>query len=290
MNIPPLARSVLRIVVASYLGLCLWVYAAQHRFVFYPTRAIEATPAAAGLAYEDVELVTADGVRLHAWYVPAPSGVEKPFTLLFCHGNAGNVSHRIWSVETFHRLGMNVLLFDYRGYGRSEGRPTEAGTYADALAAWRHLIEDRSTPPERIVLFGRSLGGAVAAWLAAEVEPAALALESSFTSVADMGAQTFPFLPARLLTRIRYDTLARIDRIRAPVLIAHGPADRTVPIVHGRRLYDRARPPKTWLEFRGDHNDGGMDFDPDYRAAFADWLGALGLQAQHGLGDGEKEQ
>ncbi len=238
---------------AVYGGLCLAVFAFQARLVFLPSRAIAATPARVGLDYEDVWLEASDGVRIHGWYIPHP---QPRGTLLFFHGNAGNIGDRLESIAIFHRLNLNVLIIDYHGYGKSEGSPGEAESYRDAEAAWRHLVEARSIPPETIALFGRSLGGCVAAWLAARVEPAGLILESTFTSVPDMAAKVYPFLPVRLLARIRLDALASLANVRAPVLVIHSAGDEIVPLAHGRALFDSAPEPKQFLQLRGGHNDG----------------------------------
>lgn len=234
-----------------YTGICLFLFLFQSRMVYLPYSVLEADPSDVGLAYEEVQLPSGPET-VHAWYVPAqhPRG-----TVLFCHGNGGNISHRLDTLVLLHRLGMNTLLFDYRGYGRSTGTPSEQGTYADGQAAWDWLLA-QGTPPERIVLLGRSLGGAVAARLAVENAPAALVLESTFTSVPDMGASLYPYLPVRLLSRFSYDTLARLPKVRCPVLIAHSPADDIVPYALGRTLFDRASEPKAFLELTGDHNSG----------------------------------
>ena len=239
--------------VVAYLGTCLMLLALQSRLVFFPTREIEATPADAGLPYEDVSFTAADGTRLHGWWVPAPGARG---TVLFFHGNAGNVSHRLHSLRSFHDLGMSTFIFDYRGYGRSEGVPSEEGTYRDAEGAWRWLTEERKVPPGEIVFFGRSLGGAVAAWLAGRHPPRALILESTFTSVPELGAELYPWLPVRLLARIRYDTLRLLPGVKCPVLVVHSPEDEVIPFRHGRRLYEAAPAPKEFLEIRGTHNTG----------------------------------
>ncbi|TAN83637.1 MAG: alpha/beta fold hydrolase, partial [Gallionella sp.] len=187
---------VLGILAAAYGGLALLIYIFQSHLVFYPGtgREIIATPGQVGLTYEDLHLKTSDGIDLHGWYIPAsqPRG-----TVLFLHGNAGNISHRIDSVQMFHRLGYSTLIFDYRGYGNSGGAPSEQGTYRDAEAAWRHLAEQRRIPSCRIVLFGESLGGAVAAWLATRQKPTALVIASGFTSVPDLGQKLYSYLPVR---------------------------------------------------------------------------------------------
>lgn len=243
------------VLAAAYGGLALLLYVFQSRLVFYPETGLEivATPAQFGLQYEDLYLKTSDGITLHGWYVPAaqPRG-----TVLFLHGNAGNISHRLDSVLMFHRLGYSTLIFDYRGYGNSAGTPSEQGTYRDAEAAWRYLTEQRHVPACRIALFGESLGGAVGAWLAARQQPAALVIASGFTSVPDLAQQLYPYLPVRWLARIRYDTRAYLRSVTAPVLIAHSPEDDIVPFEHGRALFAAAHPPRQFLELAGGHNDG----------------------------------
>ena len=249
------------IVAAAYAGICLLVFLLQARLVYLPTREIAAHPDAAGLPYEPVALTTSDGLRLSAWFVPAG---EPRGAVLFCHGNAGNISYRFDTLRILHDLGLSTLIFDYRGYGESEGRPNEDGTYRDAEAAWRWLIEEKGMAPERIVVFGRSLGGGVASWLAAEHPPGALVLESTFTSLPDMGAWIYPFLPVRLLARIHYPTLERMPKLACPVLVAHSRDDTLVPYDHGRRLFEAAAEPKAFLELQGDHNGGFMDMGQAY--------------------------
>ncbi len=239
--------------VAVYGGLCLALFLFQARLVFFPSRTLASTPQRIGLEYEEVWLQAADGARIHGWYVPHPRARG---TLLFLHGNAGNIGDRLESLGIFHRLGLNTLIIDYHGYGKSEGSPGEAESYSDAEAAWRHLVEARRIPAQSIVLFGRSLGGAVAAWLAARVPSAGLILESTFTSVPDMAAKVYPFFPVRLLARIQLDARASLARVRVPVLVIHSAGDEIVPLAHGRALFDAAPEPKRFLELRGGHNDG----------------------------------
>lgn len=240
---------------AAYAALLAAMFLLQGSLVYFPEmgRQILRTPKDAGLDYETVWLTTEDGVRIEAWYVPAPAarGVA-----LLTHGNAGSIAQRVDYAPLFHRLGYSLLLLDYRGYGRSEGKPSEEGTYADARAAWRHLVTERGFPPERIVLVGESLGGAVAARLAADERPGALVLASSFVSVPELAAELYPWLPARQLVRYRYDTLASLKRVSCPVFIAHSPQDDIVPFHHGERLFAAAKEPKTFLELAGGHNDG----------------------------------
>jgi fermentation-respiration switch protein FrsA (DUF1100 family) len=258
--------------VLVYIALAGYVYVMQPRLIFYPDmpgRTLEATPAEVDLAFEDVSLATADGEQLHGWYVPHEAA---PATLLFCHGNAGNISHRLDSIRLFHELGLNVLIFDYRGYGRSSGTASEQGTYRDAEAAWEYLVGERGIAPPHIVLFGRSLGAAIASDLATRTQPGAVILESAFTSVTDMAARLYPWLPVRWLASYRYDNAAKIRDISAPVLIMHSRDDEIIPFSHGERLYALANEPKRMLELRGGHNDGFHVSRDDYRPIVGDFI------------------
>jgi len=245
--------SIIGIIVAFYVGLSLLLFLFQSRFIYFPLRQIEATPAILGLTYEAVQFEAEDGVKLSGWFIPAE---EASRIVLFFHGNAGNISHRLESIALFHRLGLSVFIIDYRGYGQSEGSPSESETYLDAAAAWRYLVEERGSEPEQIIIFGRSLGGAVATWLAHNHPPKALIIESTFTSVPDMGAGQYPFLPVRLLARIQYNSLERIPQINVPILIVHSPEDEIIPYSHGQQLFQAANEPKTFLQLRGGHNEG----------------------------------
>ncbi|MBL3590248.1 MAG: alpha/beta hydrolase [gamma proteobacterium endosymbiont of Lamellibrachia anaximandri] len=253
------------IVVAVYGALLLVLYFSQSRLLYYPslpTRAIMATPDQVGLSFETITLTTDDGITLHGWFLP----LEKPrATLLFFHGNAGNISHRLDSLEIFHRLGLAVLIIDYRGFGQSEGRPTEVGNYRDAEAAWRLLTEQKKIPPEDILLFGRSLGGAVAARLASSYPVRGLILESAFTSVPDMAADLYPMFPVRWLSRFQFDTRAYLESVSCPVLVVHSPDDEIIPFKHGQQLYQAARQPKRFLEIGGSHNMGFLQSGDSYR-------------------------
>lgn len=246
---------ILRILAAAYCGIALLLYFFQSQLIFYPEtgREMVAVPSQVGLPYEDIQLATSDGLSLHGWFIPAsqPRG-----TVLFLHGNAGNISHRLDSLQMFHRLGYNTLIFSYRGYANNEGSPSELGTYRDAEAAWRYLTEQRRIPSCRIVLFGESLGGAVAAQLAARQQPAALVIASSFTSLPDLAQNFYPYLPVQWLASIRYNTRENLRAVTAPVLIAHSPQDEIIPFEHGQALYAMANPPKRFLELDGGHNDG----------------------------------
>jgi fermentation-respiration switch protein FrsA (DUF1100 family) len=251
-------RGVLNILVAAvivYAVILLLVFLFQARLIYFPEveRRLDATPRAAGLEFEEVSLRTADGETLHGWWVPVSAARG---TVLLLHGNAGNISHRLEYLTMFNRLGYASLIIDYRGYGKSSGTPSEDGTYRDAEAAWQYLIEARKLKPHDIVLFGESLGGGVVTWLALKHPSRALVLSSTFTSLPDLGAQVYPWLPVRWLARIGYNNLDRIRQITAPVLIAHSRDDDIIPFSHGQALFAAANKPKQILELRGGHNDG----------------------------------
>ncbi len=226
-----------------------------------------------GLDYETVDLVTSDKIHLDGWFIPAS---ENRGVIIFCHGNAGNISHRFDSLLQFHRMGYSVLIFDYRGYGRSQGRPSEAGTYLDVEAAWEYLIRERSISPSRIILFGRSLGAAVAVHQAVVHPPGALIVESTFTSVPDRAAELYPFLPVRLLSRLDYNVKEQLQKVACPVLVVHSRDDEIIPFSHGRALYAAASEPKQFLEIGGGHNDGfilvGQTYTQELERFLSTWV------------------
>lgn len=236
----------------------------QSRLVYFPnvpSRALGPGPDSIGLAYQQFDIPTADGVRLVAWYVPVS---EPRGTVLFFHGNAGNISHRLESLRVFNDLGLAALIFDYRGYGESEGEISEDGIYRDADAAWRHLTEEMGVAPDRIVVFGRSLGAAVAAYVASRQEPAALILESGFVSLPELGARIYPWLPVRWLARIHFPAAEFLQSATCPVLVIHSRDDEIIPYEQGVKLHAAAREPKEFLEIRGGHNDGFLVSGPLY--------------------------
>jgi uncharacterized protein len=260
---------------AAYVIFGALLYFYQGSFIYYPARELAATPDQFGLAYEPVSLKARDGILLSAWYVPAE---KERGTVLFFHGNAGNISHRMLSLQLFNRLGMSTLIFDYRGYGHSAGTPDETGTYRDAEAAWDYLLEQRRLDPGRIVFFGRSLGAAIASYLAAKTQPRALILESAFTSVPDLAARLYPFMPVRWLTRFEYNTQAYLTQIRCPLLVVHSRDDDIIPFSHGQRLFEIARPPKEFFELMGSHNEGFVLTGKRYEDALNHFLSnAAGL-------------
>ena len=246
-----------------------WIYFQQPSMIFYPVRNLSATPTDWGFDYDDVTLKTTDGTKLHGWYIPY-AGADR--VLLFFHGNAGNMSHRGESVDIFHRLGLNIFIFDYRGYGKSEGRPSEAGLYSDARAAWQYLTDTKGIKRENIIIFGRSLGGAVAAQLAAEVQPGFLILESTFSSAKEMANDVFPVISRIVPLRFEFKTVEYIKQIDSPVLVVHSPDDEIIPYQLGKKVFQAAKNPKSFLELHGDHNGGFLMSQPGYKNALGKFL------------------
>lgn len=254
-------HSILFILVSVWVLLCLLLYLFQPRFIYFPQSEIDYTPDMAGLPYEDIYFKTEDNVLLNGWFIPVENAKN---TLLFFHGNGGNISHRLESLKIFHEIGLSVFIIDYRGYGQSQGTSSEQGTYRDAEAAWRFLTETRGISDEDIIIFGRSMGGAVATWLASRYTPNLLILESTFTSIADVAKHYYPYLPTHLLVRIKYASVDRIEDIHRPILIAHSQTDEIIPYKYGRALFEKAQAPKIFLELKGGHNDGFITTGPSY--------------------------
>jgi len=225
----------------------------QRKMIFFPTSDLAYTPTDLGLAYKDVSIRTSDGVPLHGWMIPCDGS---DVTLLFFHGNAGNIGDRVENLRRLHEIGLQVFILDYRGYGLSEGSPSEQGLYEDAQAAYAHLLSRHDVDPEHIAIFGRSLGGAVAVDLASRVPCRRLILESTFTSSADMAAHILPILPLGRLVTERFDSASKIDKVRAPLLQFHGTQDEIVPYRLGQKLHVLAREPKEFVPIPGaTHND-----------------------------------
>ena len=256
--------SLLTVAASIYVLLALTLYLLQGKMVFLsnlPGRALTASPGNIGLEYEDVYLTTSDDERLHGWYAPAS---KSKGVVLFFHGNAGNISHRLDSIGIFQQLGLDTFIIDYRGYGQSTGKTTEQGTYLDAQAAWSYLVEKRGIPADRIIIFGRSLGGAIGTWLGAQHAPAAVIIESSFTSGVDMARRLYPFLPVRLITRLRYPVAQYASRLECPVLVVHSRNDEIIPFAMGQSIFAAVKQRKSFLELRGDHNNGFYISRHDY--------------------------
>lgn len=217
--------------------------------IFYPRRLVDTYPDKAGLGFEDVYFKTSDGFKLNGWFIPAG---QARCTVLFCHGNAGNMVWRIEKAAFFNRLGCDVFMFDYRGYGKSEGAPSEKGVYTDARAAYEYLLK-RGVAAERMIGYGESLGGAIVIDLARGNKLAGLILESSFSNAVDMAGMIYPYVPSWAISS-RFDSTEKIRSINIPKLIIHSVDDTIVPFRFGEKLYQAAAGPKKFVRVRGEHN------------------------------------
>jgi fermentation-respiration switch protein FrsA (DUF1100 family) len=262
-----LCLAAILVVIYAVWGLVLLFL--QPKLLYRPIREIGFTPTDMGLEHEEVAFQSTDGVRLTGWYVPVKNA---PFTILLCHGNGGNIMHLLDSLNLFYSLGLSCFAFDYRGYGNSAGRPTEAGTYLDAQAAYDWLTGEKGVPADQIVLLGRSLGGSNAAHLASRVQAAALVVESAFTSFPDIAVRFHPYMPVRLFARFRYDTQAHIRKARCPVMVMHSRDDELLPFAFATRLFEAAHEPKRFVEISGSHNDGFLLSGDVYKEAWLKWL------------------
>jgi fermentation-respiration switch protein FrsA (DUF1100 family) len=227
----------------------------EHRQVYQPYAEMEAGGSELGRPFEDVYLATSDGLKLNAWFFPAATNSpRRQLVFLLCHGNAGNISHRQDHAGALLETGAAALLFDYRGYGRSQGKPGEAGTYLDAQAAHAWLRQ-KGFEATNILALGESLGGGIASELALRETVGGLILQSTFTRITDVGAELFPWLPVRWLARIKYDTHSKLPQIKVPVLIMHSRGDSLIGFHHAEKNFAAANEPKTLWEIGGDHNE-----------------------------------
>lgn len=262
---------------AIALRIVFWIAVAwlalrwfESRSLYVPTRTLDASPRDVGLAYEDIEFVAEDNVRLHGWWIPHPAARG---TILYCHGNGLNIANRVELCRDLHSLGVNVFIFDYRGYGRSRGRPTEQGTYRDARAAYevvRAKYDDADNPP--VIVYGASLGGTIAAQLALDKPVRAAIFESSFTSAVDVGERLFPWLPVRLIAKFRYEAVKRVPHITVPKLFASSREDQLIPFELGKALYEAAAEPKQFYELRGSHDEASWNQTPAYWSALSAFI------------------
>jgi len=252
------------VLLIAYSVLGWTLYFMQPTFLYKPLRSVYYTPEELGLDFEDVTFKSSDGLKLNGWYVPAENS---RFTVLLCHGNGGNIMHRLDSINLFYNLGLSCFIFDYRGYGNSQGKPTEEGTYLDAIAAYKWLIEEKKISPDNIIIFGRSIGGSVAAKLATKLKVRSLIIESTFTSFTDMGRKFYPYMPIRLFARFSYKTIDYIKKVHCPVMIIHSRNDEIVPFEFGLELYEAANEPSEFVEIFGCHNDGFLVSGEIYKEA-----------------------
>ncbi len=258
-----------------YGGLVLMFALLENTFIYFPSRPVFAPPSGPEFPYRWIRLTTADGVELAGWEIDGPDS-SAPWLIVF-HGNAGNIGGRVDKFAMLRECGLNLLAVDYRGYGRSGGSPDEQGLYRDAEACYDHVLH-RGTPPERIFLYGESLGSAVAIDLAARRPVGALIAEGAFTSIADRGSEIYPFLPVRWMVRNRFASIDKIGHVRAPKLFLHADNDEVIPLSHGRRLFEASSEPRTFVPLRGDHNGAFMIDAEHYTGAIAEFLRSIAPQ------------
>jgi fermentation-respiration switch protein FrsA (DUF1100 family) len=273
-----LAIAFLVLVTVVYVGAAVVLRASERSHVYVPgAREVDEPPAQLALRHRAVEFPSADGTRLHAWIVPAARAESSGYWLLINHGNYGNIGFggRPEFYAGARDIGLNLFAFDYRGFGRSEGRPREQGVYHDAEGAYRYLVDSLQVPPDRIVIFGHSLGTGVATELATRVPAAALVLEAAYTSLPDIGQEAYPWLPVKLLAGERFETIAKIGRVNLPKLLLHSPDDDIVPYAHGQRVFAAAAEPKRFVTVQGGHAGAFREDRAAYFGAIRELVDAI---------------
>ena len=269
-------------IVLLIVPFFLWACPMEERLIFHPDNTVSQTPRDAGLKFDDVYFTASDGVRLNGWFVPYPNARR---TLVWFHGNAGNISHRIHNLKLLHdKVKINVFIFDYRGYGRSGGKLSESGTYLDGAAAIELLGNRYNVEMQQLILFGRSLGAAVAVEMATRNKSLVLILESPFSSVPEMARTVFPLFPLGPLLRTQYNNLDKVRRIKSPLLVLHGDQDEIIPFSHGQKVFEAAPEPKKFHAIVGaGHNDtylvGGEVYFITLRETF-EWAASFHISAQ----------
>jgi len=256
---------VLILVIAGYVKFM------ENRIIFYPMKGLEFTPKLVALEFEDVYLNTRDNIKINGWFIPAENARG---TLLFFHGNAGNIGHRLEKILLIHNLRLNIFIIDYRGYGLSQGRPSEAGMYLDAGAAYDYLVNQRRIKSKEIIAYGESLGAAAVCHLAAEEDLGALIIESGFSRGRDMAKRIYPYLPTFLFSN-NFDSLSKIEKVKAPKLFIHSKNDEIVPFKLAQRLYNAASEPKRFVELVGGHNTAFLDSKEKYVSSMELFLDSL---------------
>jgi len=243
----------------------------ERNSIYFPLKEILSSPVTVGLPYEEIYFETSDKKRLNSWFIPND---KARFTVIFCHGNAGNISHRLEKILLLYRLGLNIFIFDYRGYGKSQGSPSESGLYKDAIAAYMYLTKERKISEDDIILYGESIGGAVAIDLAHKARVRALITEETFTSIKDMAKIAYPFLPYFIFSS-RFNCISKIKEARCSKLVIHSIEDEIVPFYLGERLFNAAKPPKKFLKIRGSHNTAFLDSKKQFTEGIKSFLDDL---------------
>lgn len=264
-------KRVVSFVTVLYIALCFVGCAFQKNMIFIPANDVNRSPRTIRINYENI-FVGEDNI--HCWWVPAKEKGAK--TVLFCHGNAGNISNRLDTVSFYHHeMNCNLMIFDYSGYGRSGGDVGEKQTYQNVREVYSYLIDSLKIKPENLIVHGRSLGGAVAADLVVDKKCAGLILESTFSSIDDMVSEIVPVLPISWAITIDYDTVSKIDKVDVPLLIIHSRGDEIIPFKMGQELYKNALEGKQFLEIEGDHNYGWIESGKVYSNGVKKFILAL---------------
>ncbi len=232
--------------------LFLYIKHLEKKSIFFPYREIEATPKEIGLDFEDIYIKTSDNKLINAWFIPHPDS-EK--VILFFHGNAGNISYRLDKIQYLYQLGVDVFIIDYRGYGNSQGKPTEKGVYLDAKAGYKHLLKKKNISPQDIIIYGESLGSVVGIDLASSFKVGGLIIAGGFSSGPDIGKLIYPYIPKFLFPNI-LNSLNKIKKVRVKKLFIHSKEDEIVPISLADKLYQAAGEPKEFITTQGGHNYG----------------------------------
>lgn len=263
-----LTRIILYILIFFIFIFAYLKYFEKNR-IYYPLEDLSFTPEDIGLKYEDIYFETEDNLMLNGWFIPVDNARG---TLIFCHGNAGNISHRLEIILIFNKLSLNVFIFDYRGYGRSQGKPSEQGLYKDTEASYQYIISRSDIDKERIVIYGKSIGANVAIDLASKVKTSLLISEGSFTSAYDMGRKLFPYLPIKWMISIKFDAIGKIKNIKTPKLIIHSKDDEIIPFSMGERLFEAAAEPKEFYQMQGTHNEAIFIYRDEYTSRIDNFL------------------
>ncbi len=267
-----LLKSVARITLGVVIGATLFLVIFEKHFIYYPAAAVDLTPKALGLPFDEVVIDVEPGVKIHGWFIKAATEPSVA-TVLFSHGNAGNIADRIDRVQSLRSLGADFLLYDYRGYGKSTGDTDEEGTYRDGRAAYDYLVKSRQIDPGHIVLMGESLGCAVSIQVALERKAAGLVIEAPFASIAHMANAVYPFLPLGSFIRTRYENVKKIPQLKMPLLVIQGTKDEVIPVAQGRMVFDAAPEPKRYLAIEGaHHNDVYVIGGEGYRRALGEFI------------------
>jgi len=255
-----------------YGAIAAYLYFRQSALIHIPYGQFVAVPSEYGMGYEDVWVETNDGARLHGWHIPHP---DSRFTVLYLHGNAGNISYLMDTYQVLHELGVSILTYDYRSYGQSAGALSEPAMYDDAERMFDYLVDHRNIRPEEIIVVGRSLGTAIASWVSATRSPAGLIMESAFTSMAELAGVHYPWLPTSMLLRWNYDSLSRIEKVRCPVLFFHSREDSLTPFSLGQTLFEATRSKKEFIEIHGGHNAGYVESRQIYVDGLRNFINSL---------------